>query len=266
MRSRISLSVLFVVAFVFIAGEPVAAMVISAASYEGHIYYLLDTNGTKWWAASETEAVSLSGHLVSINDDVENQWVLDTFGPISVAYATEKNLPNRTRISLWTGLNDAQSEGTYQWASGEASSYVNWNNGQPQNAVADEDYVGVFVNFGGAGKWHDIVGNNRFGDLPFGVVESTRLIGDYDSNDVVDAADYVVWRNAFGLTVNPTTGADGNGNGTIDNADFDLWKATFGTIRTVAGSQIAAAVPEPQSFAFSLVLTFLRRCRRRQVV
>src|SRR2546422_5156368 len=41
-----------------------------------HVYYLLSTNT---WTASEAEARGLGGHLVTIDDAVENQWVVDTF-------------------------------------------------------------------------------------------------------------------------------------------------------------------------------------------
>src|SRR5580765_6641255 len=61
-----------------------------------HAYYLLSSNT---WTASEAEAVGLGGHLVTINDAAENQWVLNTFFPLTgVPYA-----------SLWIGLNEAAS-------------------------------------------------------------------------------------------------------------------------------------------------------------
>src|SRR5262245_43477031 len=46
----------------------------------GHAYYLLSVNtGT----ASEAYARELGGHLVTINDAAENQWVLNTFFPLT---------------------------------------------------------------------------------------------------------------------------------------------------------------------------------------
>ncbi|MEZ6103807.1 MAG: choice-of-anchor L domain-containing protein [Pirellulaceae bacterium] len=54
------------------------------------------------------------------------------------------------------------------------------------------------------------------------------LPGDYNGNDVVDAADYTVWKDSFGENVDPGTGADGNCNGTVDAADYTVWKDNFG--------------------------------------
>ena len=49
------------------------------------------------------------------------------------------------------------------------------------------------------------------------------LLGDYNGDDIVDAADYTVWRDSIGSTTN--IAADGNGNGVIDNGDFDVWRS-----------------------------------------
>jgi hypothetical protein len=72
--------------------------------------------------------------------------------------------------------------------------------------------------------------------------------GDYNQDDVVDAADYVVWRNTLGQTV-PTlgAGADGDGDGVVRQADFDVWRAKFGVEATGASSQ-SGEVPEPSAF------------------
>ncbi|MEZ6099916.1 MAG: choice-of-anchor L domain-containing protein [Pirellulaceae bacterium] len=53
-------------------------------------------------------------------------------------------------------------------------------------------------------------------------------LADYNNNGVVDAADYTVWKDSFGQSVPPGTGADGNVNGVIDAADYTVWKDDFG--------------------------------------
>lgn len=120
----------------------------------GHKYYLLEQAS---WTTSQAEAVSLGGHLVTINDAAENEWILDTFGSYD---GTDRN--------LWIGLNDADIEGNFVWASGETSAYTNWVLGEPNNQYIDlspESYVHLWrpgSNPGrDPGKWNDIV------DTPF---------------------------------------------------------------------------------------------------
>jgi len=68
--------------------------------------------------------------------------------------------------------------------------------------------------------------------------------GDYNNNGVVDAADYVVWRNG-GPLQNEVTGVT---PGTVTPEDYDAWRGRFGNN---SGSG-AGAVPEPTS----IVLVF----------
>ena len=72
------------------------------------------------------------------------------------------------------------------------------------------------------------------------VSEPIGLVGDYNGNDVVDAADYTVWRDAFGSTVDLT--ADGDGSGEIDAGDYTEWVNHFGEFLP-----LSVAVPEPTS-------------------
>lgn len=64
------------------------------------------------------------------------------------------------------------------------------------------------------------------------------LRGDYDGSGVVDAADYVVWRNTLGSTKDLR--ADGDGNGTVDPDDYEFWKANFGA--SASGARAFAGV------------------------
>lgn len=96
----------------------------------GHQYYLLDAAS---WSASERQAKKLGGHLVTIDDRQENEWVCRIFSTYG----------NRPR-NLWTGLADARSEGSMEWVSGQKSNYTNWVPGEPNNASGVEDCVAIW--------------------------------------------------------------------------------------------------------------------------
>src|SRR4029079_12811362 len=51
---------------------------------------------------------------------------------------------------------------------------------------------------------------------------SPALVGDYNRDGQVDAADYTVYRNSVGTSVAPWSGADGSGNGIVGKEDYDL--------------------------------------------
>jgi autotransporter-associated beta strand protein len=73
------------------------------------------------------------------------------------------------------------------------------------------------------------------------------LPGDYDLNEVVDAADYTMWRDTLGQTVPAGTGADGDNSGTIDSDDYSVWKTNFGLSDGTGGAAGRTVVPEPGS-------------------
>ena len=71
----------------------------------------------------------------------------------------------------------------------------------------------------------------------------TGLSGDYNGDQQVDAADYVVWRESVGQS-GIGLAADGSGNGTVDESDLNVWKNNFGAVAGGDGSSVTA-VPEP---------------------
>jgi hypothetical protein len=85
-----------------------------------------------------------------------------------------------------------------------------------------------------------------------GFLDATTLPGDYNSDGIVGAADYVVWRRSLGET-GPKLPADGNGNHEIDIGDYDVWRANYGQA-TANGSLNALNLPEPQNAASLLIL------------
>jgi hypothetical protein len=74
--------------------------------------------------------------------------------------------------------------------------------------------------------------------------------GDYNDNGVVDAADYVVWRNG-GPLQNEVGGVT---PGQVTAEDYAAWRAQFGNTSAVgAGSNLQTmAVPEPSTFVHAI--------------
>jgi hypothetical protein len=79
---------------------------------------------------------------------------------------------------------------------------------------------------------------------------TVRILGDYNGNGTVDAADYVIWRDTLGQSGNGLV-ADGNGNDRIDDGDYDVWRSHFGTGSGAAASAgtLPTGVPEPTAVA-----------------
>jgi hypothetical protein len=66
------------------------------------------------------------------------------------------------------------------------------------------------------------------------------LDGDFNGDDVVDAADYTVWRDGLGTVY------------TVD--DYDLWKTNFGAMAG-SGAVGVASVPEPSTLLLLISMT-----------
>ena len=105
------------------------------------------------WEDAQENAEELGGHLVTVNDEDENQWLVDKF-----------SLADR-ETSTWIGLK-INNEGDWEWASGQDSSYRGWDDVEPNNS----DYQGRSEEFGairGSGKWNDLH-NTRLADAGTG--------------------------------------------------------------------------------------------------
>jgi hypothetical protein len=94
-----------------------------------------------------------------------------------------------------------------------------------------------------------------------------ELPGDYNGDDVVDAADYVTWRDNLGRSV---VLPNDSSSGVVTQEDYGVWRANFGsTLRSGFGAALAT-VPEPAAAALGGVgiliamLTSLRRSSGQQ--
>lgn len=87
-------------------------------------------------------------------------------------------------------------------------------------------------------------------------------LGDYSGNGIVDAADYVVWRdNLSGSDIpsaNPS--ADGDRDGDVDQHDYAVWTENFGSTAGSGAGVVAVsssrggAVPEPATLGIVTTL------------
>ena len=121
----------------------------------GRTYLLVEPSN---WTDSEAAAVDLGANLVTIGDQAEHDWVVDTFlGGVGTG--------------LWLGLTDEVVEGIFEWTSGEPLIYENWAPGEPNNGGGNQHYGWIYgPGTCCTGLWDDIqVGGQAF-DI-FGVVE-----------------------------------------------------------------------------------------------
>ena len=142
---------------------------------------------------------------------------------------------------------------------------------EPREIALDADGNLLFTNYGGegnlvvelpnatdvsAGNWiaSNVVmfytagqySNYNGFDVALGSSGPVGLLGDYNDDGTIDAADYTVWRDVLAaggteLTNDPTPG-------TVDESDYAYWKANFGAT-SGSGALAAAAVPEPSTLA-----------------
>jgi hypothetical protein len=92
------------------------------------------------------------------------------------------------------------------------------------------------------------------------------LLGDYNHNGMVDAADYIVWRKSIGSTGSGLA-ADGNGDNMVNQLDYDIWRLHFGETAGAAASTESQSVPEPSTAIQTILIcvaafAFLRRAER----
>ena len=106
-------------------------------TYGGYEYALTDNNWESWVYA-ESEAVSQGGHLVTINDAVENYWVAETF-----KFTYGQNYPGQSNgAAFYIGYYYDGS--AWKWISGESVTYTNlytgWNQIPGNHAYIHTNY------------------------------------------------------------------------------------------------------------------------------
>jgi hypothetical protein len=117
------------------------------------------------WTAAEAMAQAHGGHLATIRNQAENNWLVATF-----ATGTECH---------WIGLNDVAVEGVFVWSSGEPVTFTNWAQGEPTNGMGVEDWVHLGLPWSGPQSyphWNDSPnGATSYGWVCRGIMEATSI-------------------------------------------------------------------------------------------
>ncbi len=114
--------------------------------HNGHSYLFCE-DPTNWWKARETCLAEDSFDLVTVDDAVEDAWLLST----GASY--------EPGAWWWIGYNDIdgdawqEPDGAWEWADGSSSTYDNWATGQPDDWDGDEDCAHLYD---GSGLWNDL--------------------------------------------------------------------------------------------------------------
>lgn len=85
--------------------DPIGAWVVNPAN--GHAYKRIQC---KAWKDARAKAIAEGAHLVSINDEAEQKWLVEVFG----------------REPFLIGLTRLENRTEWRWTSGEPVAYTNW--------------------------------------------------------------------------------------------------------------------------------------------
>lgn len=142
--------------------------------------------------------------------------------------------------------------------------------GVPVDPAVLDDETELIFQYSIAANGSD--GQSLFGGVLFAPLPAPQVLpGDFNGDNIVNLADYTVWRDNLGSN-NPLSG---NGNelgsslGVVDQGDYQLWKNNFGEVGPAPAATIgvSAAVPEPATLVgvmSSALLIFVRsRVRQR---
>ncbi len=166
--------------------------------------------------AAESLGVALGGHLTSIGDAAEQEFVHANFG----------NLAGVDR-RIWIGFTDFGNEGVFSWTDGTPAKYTNWNAGEPNNSSGVEHYAEMF---GSTGQWNDLQeSGGTYAHLA--VIEiaggggGSNCLGDLNGDTIIDAPDLAILLSSWGI---PGAPGDLNGDTIVDAADLAMLLSLWG--------------------------------------
>lgn len=121
----------------------------------GHFYQFFPQVRIRWTeardAAAAKELFGLKGYLATITTKAENDFILA-----------------RVSGTTWLGGSDEVTEGDWRWVTGPegkmngglgrpiSAGFTNWNDGEPNNNLGDENYLHMVDKSEPPGRWNDL--------------------------------------------------------------------------------------------------------------
>ncbi|MEM6671486.1 MAG: lectin-like protein [Planctomycetota bacterium] len=201
----------------------------------GHFYRVF-TETLSWDAASAAATASLwqgaPGHLVTINDQAELDWILQNLAPSRPWIGLSQNLSSPSY---------SEPGGGWEWVTGEPVTFTNWAPGEPNDTSASggsENYAELFA----SGVWNDAELNHA---------PTSQYLVEWDGNGL--GTNYC---DAAANSTGATGTISASGSLFVSDADFvltasDLPQVSFGFFIV---STIQGFVPNPGGSAGNLCL------------
>jgi hypothetical protein len=193
---------------------------------DGNNVYVVTVQASDGNGGTTSQTINVTVSPVNDNNPLftspDSVTVQENMTAVLTVTATDADVPPQTvTITIVGGADQSK----FSLTSGGALSFISPPDFEtPTDANGDNVYVVIVQASDGA-----------LTSLQAILVTVTNVIeavpGDYNGNGVVDAADYVLWRNGGPLQNDATPG--------IQPEDYNVWRANFGRIAAGSGASVA---------------------------
>ena len=146
---------------------------VKVLDFGGNSYAFIPSNENITWQSAKSQAEGIvfegvNGHLATVTSKKENGFIVSKIVP---------TLRDHVNGSAWIGGTDQETEGDWEWITGEKWRYENWAKGQP--AVSSQDFLAYFSDAWNSADDTYLV---RFSEPVYGYIVEFEGTGTPDDN------------------------------------------------------------------------------------